>query len=65
MKILMVFSFPIVSNGRRGGPPSCDSAAAPGAVTLLPLPTFSNGPEVTLTWDPAAFTPKASAASTG
>jgi hypothetical protein len=45
--------------------PAGAATAAPGAVTLLPLPTFSNGPQVTLTWDPAAFTPTASAASTG
>jgi PKD domain len=37
--------------------PAGAATAAPGAVTLLPLPTFSNGPQVTLTWDPAAFTP--------
>ena len=32
--------------------PAGAATAAPGAVTLLPLPTFSNGPQVTLTWDP-------------
>ena len=37
--------------------PAATATAAPGPVTLLALPTFSNGPQVTLTWEPAAFTP--------
>ena len=37
--------------------PAAAATAAPGPVTLLALPTFSNGPQVTLTWEPAAFTP--------
>ena len=37
--------------------PAAAATAAPGPVTLLPLPPFSNGPQVTLSWDPAPFTP--------
>ena len=33
------------------------AAAAPGQVSLHGLPAFSNGPQVLVTWDPAAFTP--------
>jgi hypothetical protein len=33
------------------------AAAAPGPVSLRGLPAFSNGPQVMVTWDPAAFTP--------
>jgi hypothetical protein len=32
------------------------AAAAPGQVTLHALPAFANGPQVAVSWDPAAFT---------
>jgi hypothetical protein len=33
------------------------AAAVPGPVSLHALPAFANGPQVRVTWDPAAFTP--------
>ena len=33
------------------------AAAAPGQASLHGLPAFSNGPQVVVSWDPAAFTP--------
>lgn len=32
------------------------AAAVPGQVTLHTLPAFANGPQVVVSWDPAAFT---------
>jgi len=37
--------------------PAAAATAAPGPVTLLELPAFANGPQVAVSWDPAAFTP--------
>ena len=33
------------------------AAAVPGQVSLHDLPAFANGPQVLVSWDPAAFTP--------